>query len=323
MIKSVLIENFKSVKELRLDAKRVNVFIGEANTGKSNIIEALGLFSIGYTRDISDLVRVERISNLFYDENIDEPIVIRCDDLSLRLYRDGVTFRLVVKRGDDEVISVIVGFDAKISGGGKLTRLPFKRYSYVSMSSFPSQEVDSLKPPFGENLMALLLTRKDLKELVANLIRSFGLRLVLKPQERKIEVLKYYEHEDIFVSIPYYLISDTLRRTIFYLVAIKSNKDSIILLEEPEVHSFPSYTKVLAEVIGLDKHNQYFITTHNPYFLLSLIEKTDLSDLNVFITYMENYQTKIRQLTSDEIGEIASEGIDIFFNIDLLREEIP
>jgi len=189
------------------------------------------------------------------------------------------------------------------------------------LSSFPLGEVDSLRPPYGDNLMALLLTRRDLKELVANLVKSFGLRLVLKPQEGKIELLKYYEQEDIFVSIPYHLISDTLRRAIFYLVAIKSNKDSIIILEEPEVHSFPSYTKVLAEIIGLDKHNQYFITTHNPYFLLSLIEKTSASDLNVFITYMENYQTKVRQLTSKEISEIASEGTDIFFNIDIFREE--
>lgn len=65
----------------------------------------------------------------------------------------------------------------------------------------------------------------------------------MKPQESKIELLKYYEQKDIFVSIPYHLVSDTLRRVIFYLVATKSDRDSIILLEEPEVHSFPSYTR--------------------------------------------------------------------------------
>ena len=321
MIGSVFIRNFKSVRELEFDARRVNVFIGEANAGKSNILEALSLFSIGYTNNLGDLVRIERISNLFYDENTDEPIIIKCDDFHLKLYRDGVIFRFIIKRRDEEIVGVNLDFNARIIKYGPMTRLPFKKYKYTPLSSFPSHDVDSLKPPFGDNLMALLLTRRDLKELVANLVRSFGLRLVLKPQESKIELLKYYEQEDIFVSIPYHLISDTLRRAIFYLVAIKSNKDSIILLEEPEVHSFPSYTKVLAEIIGLDRHNQYFITTHNPYFLLSLIEKTPASDLNIFITYMENYQTKVRRLTSDEISEIASEGIDIFFNIDMFREE--
>jgi hypothetical protein len=43
MIRHVHIENFKSIKELDLDLKRVNVIIGEPNSGKSNILEAFGL----------------------------------------------------------------------------------------------------------------------------------------------------------------------------------------------------------------------------------------------------------------------------------------
>jgi len=316
MIKNVFIRNFKSIKELAFNAKRVNVFIGEANTGKSNIIEALSLFSIGYTRDLRSLMRVERTSNLFYDENIDEPVTIQCDDFHLKLYLEGTRFRLIIKHRDDVLVNAIINFDAHVVEC-KCARLPFKRYKYVPISVFPSRELEYLMPPHGGNLMALLLTRKDLKELIVNLVRSFNLRLVFKPQENKIEILKYYEHEDIFVSLPYHLISDTLRRAIFYILAIKSNRDSIILLEEPEVHSFPTYVKTLAEMIGLDARNQYFITTHNPYFLLSLIEKTPAEDLGVFITYMENYQTKVKQLTPEEISKIASEGMDLLFNIDL------
>ena len=44
MIKKLEIENFKSIKHLSLDCKRVNVFIGEPNAGKSNILEALGCY---------------------------------------------------------------------------------------------------------------------------------------------------------------------------------------------------------------------------------------------------------------------------------------
>ena len=36
------IKNFKSVEHLELSCRRVNVLIGEPNTGKSNILEALG-----------------------------------------------------------------------------------------------------------------------------------------------------------------------------------------------------------------------------------------------------------------------------------------
>ncbi len=33
-IREVEIENFKSIKNLKLECKRVNIFIGEPNTGK-------------------------------------------------------------------------------------------------------------------------------------------------------------------------------------------------------------------------------------------------------------------------------------------------
>jgi hypothetical protein len=45
MIGPVQIRNYKSIRGLKFDAKRVNLFIGEPNTGKSNIIEALSFFA--------------------------------------------------------------------------------------------------------------------------------------------------------------------------------------------------------------------------------------------------------------------------------------
>ena len=45
MIKNIAITNFKSIKNLSLKAKKINIFIGEPNTGKSNILEALGFLS--------------------------------------------------------------------------------------------------------------------------------------------------------------------------------------------------------------------------------------------------------------------------------------
>ena len=43
MINQVNIKNFKSIKDLTMSCKKLNVFIGEPNSGKSNIIEALSL----------------------------------------------------------------------------------------------------------------------------------------------------------------------------------------------------------------------------------------------------------------------------------------
>lgn len=184
---------------------------------------------------------------------------------------------------------------------------------------FPRKESEFLLPPSGENLLAILLTHKELRKVIANIFSEYGLRIVLKPQENKIEVQK--EIEDIIISYPYSLVSDTLQRVVFHLVAIETNKNSVIIFEEPEAHAFPYYTKFLAERMALDKKNQYFISTHNPYFILSILEKASSEELGIFITYFEDYQTKIKSLSKEEIEELMGLGADLFFNIERFLEE--
>jgi AAA15 family ATPase/GTPase len=104
-------------------------------------------------------------------------------------------------------------------------------------------------------------------------------------------------------------------------VAIETNQDSIVIFEEPETHAFPFYTKFLAEKIALIKNNQYFITTHNPYFLLSVIEKAPKDDIGIFITYFKDYQTKVRPISKEEMAQILDLDASVFFNLDQFLEE--
>jgi AAA15 family ATPase/GTPase len=123
--------------------------------------------------------------------------------------------------------------------------------------------------------------------------------------------------EDIIIAFPFPLASETIQRLVFYLTAIHSNKNSVLAFEEPEAHAFPYYTKYLAEIIAFDKNeNQYFISTHNPYFLISILEKAPKEEVAVFATYMKGYQTKVRLLSQKDKEEILKRGIDAFFNID-------
>ncbi len=46
MITTVKIENYKSIKKLKLELGRVNVLIGENLSGKTNILEAIAFASL-------------------------------------------------------------------------------------------------------------------------------------------------------------------------------------------------------------------------------------------------------------------------------------
>ncbi len=45
MVQQVTIQNFKSIADLTLELGRINVFIGENGSGKSNILEAIAMGS--------------------------------------------------------------------------------------------------------------------------------------------------------------------------------------------------------------------------------------------------------------------------------------
>lgn len=317
MIQRLEIENFKSVKYLKLDCKKINIFIGEPNTGKSNILESVGIFSFSYG-DLGDFVRFESMSNLFYDEIVDNTIKIRANERMLCITFENLKFKGICREKEKDIFT----FEYDYAGGGSSSHSqesPFKFYKFAVRKDFPIRRPGFLLPPSGENLLTILMTDNQSKSTANQIFAPFGLKLVFKPQENKIEVLK--QQDDIFISYPYSLVSETLQRIVFYLTAISSNKDSVLIFEEPESHAFPYYTKFLAETVALDEtNNQYFISTHNPYFLLSVLEKASKDEIGIFITYLEDYQTKVKPLNEKELQEIMDLEIDVFFNIERFLE---
>jgi predicted ATPase len=113
--------------------------------------------------------------------------------------------------------------------------------------------------------------------------------------------------------LPYSALSDALQRTIFNLAIVLGNEKTVIALDNPEVHMHPPHVKKLAELIAHDDNgNQYFISTYSPYLLISLIEKSRKGELNVFLTYLENRETKVKTLTDEQKEEILDMGVDVF-----------
>jgi len=319
MIKALEVKNFKSMKHLKLDCKRVNLFIGKPNTGKSNILESVGIFSLPYCGNLRDVVRFENMNNLFYDQDIGEKIEITADEIYCQIKFEKASFIGSGRDKEKQLFNFNVDFIGEGNLEGTTIFSPFKAYRFTVMDKFQRQESNFLLPPKGENLLSVLLTNKSLRKVVSDIFSEYGLRIVLKPQEKKIDVQK--EIEDVIISYPYSLVSDTLQRLVFYILAVETNKDSVITFEEPEAHAFPFYTKFLAERIALDKSNQYFISTHNPYLLLSVLEKAPKDDIGIFIVHFKDYQTKVRPITQEEMPEILNLDASIFFDLDQFVEE--
>lgn len=328
MITKLEIKNFKSIKEIKLKCNQYNIFIGEPNSGKSNILEVLGLLSaLGNSGNLKDFIRFKSMSNLFYDELIDSNIRIEVNDFPFELtYQyDQFIFRYTKSGGYNRNFI----HDGSRKGGSsndstEIVNLSnflnqLKLFRFKDLSNFRGMDPKSLMPPHGDNLFSVVYSNKKFRKIMKDFIKTFNLDLVFRPQEKTFELQK--QEDDIIISYPYILASDTVKTIIFYLFAILSNNNSILLFEEPEAHAFPYYTKFIAEKIASERSNQYFIITHNPYFLASILEKTPKNLINVYITYFEDYQTKIKLLEESQIESILDEDIDPFFDIKSFYEE--
>jgi len=319
MIKKLEIENFKSIKHLKLDCRRVNVFIGEPNTGKSNILESIGLLSHIHYGQLKEFVRFEMVSNLFYDGDIEKTVKIGFNDSAIQIgFKDGLfTGSYFYPSGQKKIFSYNERGDGTIDAKEPVFN-PFKFYRFSSQCRYDKKPSDFLLPPSGENLFMTIRSRGKIKTQVKDILEPFGLKFMHRELENKGEVVK--ETEGILISYPYSTISDTLKRVVFYISAIYSNKDSVIVFEEPESHAFPYYARYLAELIAFDKNNnQYFITTHNPYFVLSILEKTPKDEIRIFIVHFEDYQTKVTPVREEDMKELMMEGMDFFLNLDRFR----
>jgi AAA15 family ATPase/GTPase len=323
MIQQLSIKNFKSIKDLSINCKKLNVFIGEPNSGKSNIIEALALQSQNAVQNelSKDIFRYKTIGDLYYDFNINNSIEIDTGDkISIFKYaiRDnGVIenqFQFILDSINEKEQYLSISHEGKVIGSRYPGHTSVHFYEYKRLSGFLNDFGPHLSVPHGENLPSLLLANPEYKKWVSEFLKSKGLTLTLKPTENEILASKIVDDE--IYSYPYASLSETLQRVIFYTIALKSNKESTILLDEPESNTFPFYTKFLAERIALDITNQFFITTHNPYLLLSLIEKSKLEDINVFIVQMKDYQTIVSNLKNEQITKVLDLNTDAFFNLD-------
>ena len=282
---------------------------------------------------LCEYLRFEEIQDLFYDGLMEEKIEVivnRQDIFSTEISFDRDNFKMKNKINSSK--GMPIGRESELvlnhSGSTKpdmnineiedLRSFRFvKYYKFLRQNSFPKFYPSSLLPPHGSNLFSLASSNKKIRELITILVKDLNLKLMLKSKDKKIELVK--QKDDVITSFPYITTSDTLQRIIFFSTAMESNRDSTLIFEEPESFAFPYYTKYLGERIAFDEKNQYFISTHNPYLLLAILEKSPKDTVNVFVAHLEDSETKVRVLADEEIPILMDS--EPFFNLGYFLEE--
>jgi hypothetical protein len=215
------IKNFKSIKDLHLDCKRVNVFIGKPNVGKSNILEGLGLLGASYDdkKYLSGAVRYETLINLFYDADTSNRIEIRTDNLKAEVNRINVlkiedSFELAWTK--KKTHGRIFYLTSKGQWGASLENTtndddleyqnsPVRKYDFFSLATFSNSFGNYLLPPYGWNLYEVVKRNQSLFDEFYNLFSDQQLEFILSESKRSFVLQKkegstVIQHD--FFSIP-------------------------------------------------------------------------------------------------------------------------
>jgi len=316
----ITIDNFKSIEHIELkDCRRINLFIGRPNVGKSNLLEAISLFSLPYVRyakkkTIQQFIRVESDAELFFDGNIDSQISVQSSrgNIYLDEVSNGLNVELYLENTDIPAFSVLFNELTTKRSIEEVQNNPFKSYYYPDSFEKEKIPVNYLLPPHGNNLMNIVSQLPQLKDELKEIFASYGLQYVFDTNSQEIKVIKQKRPGEIFL-IPFHSIADTLQRLIFYKAAIESNHNAILTFEEPEAHSYPPYISKITQSIIASKTNQFFITTHSPYVVNDFLELKS-NELSINIVDLKEGRTIIKRLSDKELQDVYEYGVDLFYN---------
>lgn len=152
MVKSVEVKNFKSISDLKIELGRVNVFIGENGSGKSNILEAVAFGAAASANKLDKEFLASRgmrvpepklMRSAFSKENLDKDVQI--------LFRtnfdgeDKVAFNYMLGNLNEEFSEW--NRQSEFSGSGKLLGEFFVNYFFKDL---PKETNDVLLKTFQE-----------------------------------------------------------------------------------------------------------------------------------------------------------------------------
>ncbi len=275
-LRSLQIRNYRTIEDLELDLRRVNLFVGPPGSGKTAILEAIGLLGEFYDRQpLAEAVpAIPNMEKIFGDPNRPVEIAFVRSDLPPYDVRHALIFRLV----DNYVVAEREGlWTTAVLGRNESIRCYLKaepffdavRFAYVD-ARLVTGEIEALaeKHAYPREIMA-----------------RYG--------EKRVERLP-----------------EPVRRYVTYLAVTDEIKDGVIAINDFTC-CYQPLTKLAAERIARSSA-QHLIETYDPQAVVSLVEKTKIGNLNIYLVHRENGKTFVEKIDPEEVSELGS---DLFLNL--------
>ena len=322
--KNIKINNFRGIDHLEIDDfSRVNVFLGQNNSGKSSVLEAIFLIAGMYNPDLPQIINAFRtrkaysnfsdIKYLFRNLNLKNLPEITSEQfdniarhLAIRLSYEynghtQITSPSINAVYSDAIADVnLLEMDFDVTKG-EITQHHQSRLVANQRGELIHSEMDPLyQDPFGCSITSADLTignvTTELSELFKRKMKNVILqRLTLF--DRRVNAIEILAN-DIFIGfngidelIPIGMAGDGLRRYLSIIANSANPANNIILIDEIDngLH-YSAYKKLWEALFALavSTNKQIFVTTHS---------KETLQKLNQMLAEHPEYQNEMRLYT--------------------------
>lgn len=352
-IEKITIENYKSIDHCSIDnCNEINLLVGPPNSGKSNIIENLSVSTelfyhtpllikskFSTENKINSLKEQFRFSSpfdLFYNSKLDYPICANCkiefSNEKLLISRIELSDKEIKKNILKPANSIISKhhYINKINElwidffhtdfeeiGSNINCYKFK--SFDKNSTFNNKQ---LLPIYGENLGEVIYFNEELQKYIQSELQKVGMSLSIIKND-KTPKAQLTDKNGVSLLFDFYMLADTFQRIVFYKAAILSNKESILLFEEPEAHCYEPYMiDFVKDILYCGNDNQYFIVTHSDFILQEFLrDEENRQRTNIYMVKNESNQGTKVKLINKENKDVYNYGMNVFFNFESLWEE--
>lgn len=337
MFKKIEIERFRGIKDAVIgDFKRVNLFFGRNNCGKSSLLDALFL-ATGLSNPLLPInvnvmrgynkTRLKDLELNFYNLDSAQPIHICVENkekrnIEISLFENNkrdVSFDTNTIDIHSNVIEGEYGlkFNFEINDESFESELRFDLSTTTNTIDFPKKYVESLRCIYLTPKYDFNTSIQGLENILKNKDEDFiieGLRFI----EPRVKDFIFTE-EGIFVDIgiekriPINMMGDGVRKIVSLLTVIYDCRDGIVLIDEISNGFHYSVMSNLWNVIikaAIKNNTQLFITTHD-YDSIKGLRDTALN------IYDENVATfKLLRTSDDELKALhySLESVDYSIN---------
>ena len=332
-IEKVHIKNIKGIKDLELSFKKDNeildviVLAGVNGSGKTTILESIKDFFDNKSIDFNDIEKSNVNLDIFFEEfekekivpfiNIDSPNNIYKVFHMLGSYNSYVKenkglYHQLTKEFENPPKIIYVPANNSFEEVETETSTLLRNYEFINVVNSELMEDIPSYIATRRNYLATIeedLTMKEITNKVVNEINSIfsilELDVKLKGFSKDEKTMPIFENsagEEFDIND----LSSGEKQLFLRTLSIKilEPKNSIILIDEPELSLHPKWQQRIIEVYKkIGENNQIIIATHSPHILGSV------SNENIFILYRDE-KGKIEAKTGDELYSSYGQPVD-------------